>query len=262
MIWTLISAIGAQDFENKVVREFFKPLAPEKVEGELSFDTRPPKDLPYTVVVGLNSNVPGLFLYRYMYRLNDTVNHGIIEIYGQRFSLGQTTYNPRNGELSSPGSPYGARDFDQNDGDFYSFTNNANEYLAGIFLDWPLTRFYIVVLFNITNKQYVRAVVLDTFGIDGTLDTCPIVGIYNGKLCILVTDRDKSRKAYRTRLFSIEDNRLEEVLDSRGRNIELYFEWDKGNWKEITVLEKNIPGNVRADVLEFRKVEDFQYPLH
>ncbi|MDR1203713.1 MAG: hypothetical protein LBL58_19055 [Tannerellaceae bacterium] len=224
------------ELEHEIVGTFFEPLKTKIIKANY-MDSAREEGMLYEYVSRRGNEEFNLIYYGYEHRLNDSVDSSIIEVYGQQFHY--------------PGDLRGH-------GDFHLFEHNNKKYVLWIDQDymsyvWNSDYF----LFDITDKERVTFLRFEKFTFDSTSAEIGLYPKENGKLCTIITAWDSGHGAYRTRLYCIEDGRLDEVLDTEGRNIELFFKWNKWEYEIITIIEKNIPESITIEELSFRTVDYF-----
>jgi hypothetical protein len=223
-------------WEDEIVRAFFEPLETKIIKAEWMASVSSEEGLLYSRVDRLGNDEFNLVYSRYEHRISDSVDSSIIEVYGQQFY--------------DPSSFYGF-------GDFHLFEHNNKKYVLWRDQEYGSNAYgHTYSLFDVTDKERVMFLSFSRFDLGLSAD----IGLYpkeNGKLCTIITAWDDDRRADRARLYCIEDERLDEVLDIEGRNIELFFKWDKWEAEIITIIEKNIPEAITVEELSFRTVDYF-----
>ena len=132
---------------------------------------------------------------------------------------------------------------------YYIFEHNNRKYLSAMHLAEGGSSLspYTVALFDISDNNNVRTVIYETstfyrFSRSEFMGTVIEMGLYAEKLCVVITEWDAIRSAYVSRLYSIEEDGLSELVDATGHNFQVIWEWDKDTL-EITILEQHIPEN-------------------
>jgi hypothetical protein len=228
--------VYAQQWEDEIVRSFFEPLKTKIIKANYMASVPSEAGVLYEYVSRIGNEEFNLIYYGYEHRLSDNVDSSIIEVYGQQFHY--------------PGDLKGH-------GDFHLFERNNKKYVLWRNQDYVSNVWvHNYFLFDITDKEWVTFLRFSKFGL-GSGDEIGLYPKENGKLCTIITEWDFDHLAYRTRLYCIEDGRLDEVLDTEGRNIELFFEWNKWQPEIITIIEKNMPEAITVEELSFRTVDYF-----
>jgi hypothetical protein len=224
-------------WEDGIVGAFFEPLETKIIRVEYMASVSPEEGLLYSVVERLGNDEFNLIYYGYGHRINDSVCSSIIEVYGQKF--------------------YDHADL-MGHGDFHLFEHNNKQYVLWIDQEYGSNVWVCAYrLFDITDKEQVMFLGFSKFGLDFTGADIGVYPKENGRLCTIITQYHDAPDVYRTRLYSIEDGRLDEVLDKEGRNIELFFEWDRWKSERINIVAINIPKDIKVEELSFKTVDYF-----
>jgi hypothetical protein len=149
--------------------------------------------------------------------------------------------------------------------DFWLFEYKGKRYVCGVCVmqGGASGAPGVILIFDITDTAKVKFATFESFILERNYleRDYPEIGVYGDKLCILKTDWMMDTEKYKihppgrshwSRLYSIEEEGIAEVFDENGRNIELFFNWNK--WDGMSgILEKHIP---EQPVLYTRKTGD------
>jgi hypothetical protein len=255
------------------LQQFYTPyemLKIEPVDGGfymIPLEERTPFDRVWTY------SFPELPLYLRYYDGTNPIraydSHSILATSDHTLSAGEAIpYNDEHALIV----PHGFEGFGIN---FWLFEYNGKRYVCGVCVMGGAASGApgVILIFDITDTAKVKFATFESFILERNYleRDYPEIGIYGDKLCILKTDWMNDTEKYKihppgrshwSRLYSIEEEGIVEVFDENGRNIELFFNWNK--WDGLSgVLEKHIPErpvlytHKTGDIIPFeRGIED------
>jgi hypothetical protein len=123
------------------------------------------------------------------------------------------------------------------EGEFWIIESNNRRFLCYITpeLGTNSVMYKYILLFDLTDKQSVHFFIFETFAFGYK----PQIGIYDQRLCILITNRNINTGNYHVVLYSFFD--FEKILDDSGKDIELIFTYDKWEDPPFRIIGRNIP---------------------
>ncbi len=240
LLITVTTLVYAQDFSEVITQGVFNltPVELTEIEGFFNgvYLVQSKDNIPYTEVDifdnrNLDSPYSSLKYYSYLNRTNETVTESIIEIYGQQFSLGRAVSENRDFAFDIAAD---------HPGEMWYFRYDDKEYLCYVASLQRMinSRDKGMLLFDITDKENVQFIFLDTFNF--SLE--PQIGIRDDEpgLCILQSETywGKEYNANRrTMLYVINNGQLEPVCNEKGKHIEAFWDWDKREYEYLLIYE-------------------------
>jgi hypothetical protein len=204
------------------------------------YEVKPEDTIPYEMIrffyIGENTpeNDPNGFMKYYEYPTEDNVKGNMLEIYGQKFLLGEffILWHTLN---------------------FWRFYYDKEEYFCIVSQTTGAWCPHPVLIFNITNKNNIALVIkYHTYAYENGLYDYPHIGLYPKNdpfLCVLQDEFIENIGTF-IRLYKIVDTHLEPVLDNNGRNIEIQYSFNKWDEEMFKIIEKNIPPRGSAPLRE------------